>query len=640
MTKAQAKELTPFQRNLAIITLVGLTIYSVANVALVITAYLSLHNNITELGDIINNWQAGAVQDIVVAPNCPNGYESVANRGWPGIDEGCWCGNSSAATLKARNITCDPFCKGSCSSTALNSKCVNVPSQPGQGLNYLGFISATNTKNQICIKRSSESWATAASLSEDGTCPDGYKLCQKTKENLFCTKEAKCPITSITIKNISLSEVAACTTSANCSILTNDGISEIQSVTWTRETVDRLPLVEFKLDEFGICKLKSEDNVTPGRRQFSLLGHKPTSCRNEGGSRWIESNTIREDRLFDVNGLTSGIASLEKYTTSSMAGYYATSESGKNFFWNLYSRNYIPWKPSCRNRMESFIEKKSFVDDMKRSQLALMVIGCIATCLFGFPLAVMEFMNLRGYDLPCISGKGEEERTKLKRFRKFMTYGFKGVQLPFQIWAIVVTGGARGLLSSVSEEECSNDDTNVLLAYIAKTMNKTFTNTLTALAMLVATLILDIILEIWQKNKAKKEQAAQKTVHPMSKLDKLDLQNLDHDRSISPLQFDPNMSLQAQPQMPANIVVQIDLNQSMGPGYAGYPGYPQQQYPIQQQPYPQYPPRQYVPQQGYPPQQPMPQGYPPQQQQYAQQQYPPNQGYPYQQYPAQQYPPK
>ena len=69
------------------------------------------------------------------------------------------------------------------------------------------------------------------------------------------------------------------------------------------------------------------------------------------------------------------------------------------------------------------------------------MVTCIATFMLGIILVGMEIANLCGYDLPCVEGEGEDERKKLKRFKKIVNYFFKGVQLPFQIYAIVTVTG-------------------------------------------------------------------------------------------------------------------------------------------------------------------------------------------------------
>lgn len=52
----------------------------------------------------------------------------------------------------------------------------------------------------------------------------------------------------------------------------------------------------------------------------------------------------------------------------------------------------------------------------------------------------MGILNTCGYDLPCISGDGQEEYKRLNMIRKVCSYGTKVLQLPFMVLAIVMSG--------------------------------------------------------------------------------------------------------------------------------------------------------------------------------------------------------
>jgi len=48
----------------------------------------------------------------------------------------------------------------------------------------------------------------------------------------------------------------------------------------------------------------------------------------------------------------------------------------------------------------------------------LMIINILAAILISIVMAIMEVMNLFGYDLPCINGDGDEELAKLNKVKK------------------------------------------------------------------------------------------------------------------------------------------------------------------------------------------------------------------------------
>jgi hypothetical protein len=264
----------------------------------------------------------------------------------------------------------------------------------------------------------------------------------------------------------------------------------------------------------------------------------------------------------------------------------------------------------------------------------------------------MEIQNLRGQDVSCIAGKGEEERKRIKKIKKIISYTFKGLQLPFQLWAIVYCGSAKALLMDISDESCSNTDTNAVLIYIAATLTKTYTSTCTAIAVLSASLLLDIILDVLAKRKAKKEAENKKSVSVSPNKDEhIQLAHIEDSQAISPIKYGQTSPVkpasqsqpqqiqpqQVQPQQGPTIVIQLQPGQMGAPQQ--FPPQQQQQFPPQQQQ--QFPPQQFPPQQ-FPPQQFPQQQFPPQQ--FAQpgfaQQYPPQQQFPQQGYPQQQYPPR
>ena len=651
------KELTAVQRVIAIITIIALLIYAIINIALVLSAYLKLSTNVGVLLELIENWQTGTIQDLTVAAVCPTGYESaLKDRYWDGVQAGCWCGNVNSNTLKTKKITCTPFCTSACTADATKAGCTNIPSKSPQILNYW-------TKNagisggyaQICIQRSSENYASMAPLTTStGTCPTGYTKCGSSKENVFCTKQTKCPINSITVASVA--STTGCTTAGNCAVLMSNSGS-YKTITYTRgDTTDKIPSSQFTINEYGMCELKSTDNITPNRPQFALNRNKDTTCNTAGNVKWTVTDSTTEDQVFAANGLTTYISSLSTYTDTKtgMTGYYQNSKSGSDYTWNLFTRRYIPWHVNCRDEMHNLMDKSTFVKKLRTAQLAVVVIGCISGFILGVVLAVMEIMNLRGTDLPCISGKGEEERIKLRRIKSIMSYLFKLIQVPFQIWAIVLCGSAKHLLIAVASRKCSDDNTNATLVYIAKTLSATYSSTITALGLLVVSVIIDLILSAWRKKDDKKTVAI-----PISGTPEQDKSRIHQDQTVlyeettpgvmqtrpsyPPNRFPPPPQPQypqgVQPSQPLrnngpNVAIQLQTMPQQNPVMTNqqYPA-PMPQYNAQQYP-PQYPPQQqYIPQQQYPQQQ---QQYPPQQQ-YPQQQYP-QQQYPQQQYQEQQYP--
>ena len=125
-------------------------------------------------------------------------------------------------------------------------------------------------------------------------------------------------------------------------------------------------------------------------------------------------------------------------------------------------------------------------------------------------------MNLRGTDLPCIKGKGKEERKRLRQIKSLLSYTFKLIQAPFQVWAIILCGNAKHLLTAIANTKCSDNETNATLIYLAKALSSTYSSTLTALGLLVVSIIVDLILSAWRRRDIRANMSAvspQSTTH-------------------------------------------------------------------------------------------------------------------------------
>jgi len=187
---------------------------------------------------------------------------------------------------------------------------------------------------------------------------------------------------------------------------------------------------------------------------------------------------------------------------------------------------------------------------------------------------------------------------RIKRFKKFVNYGFKLCQVPFQIWAIIISSRNDHFMNQVAGMDCSAPIFNNDIVTLYKAVVKTKSTNITAIVLLGAFLLLDILMAAFGKKQAAKQ------VHsvPVKKgkeekhEEALKLKN-ESSANTNPFDQSTNNPFQQTPQG--------------NPQQQGYPqqGYPQQQYP--QQGYPQ----QQYPQQGYPQQQYPQQGYPQQQQQ-------------------------
>ena len=338
-----------------------------------------------------------------------------------------------------------------------------------------------------------------------GNCPPGYTKCGSSPENVFCTKQTKCPINSINVASIV--STTGCTTASKCAVLMSN-TGNYKAVTYSRgHTTDMAPSSQFTINEYAMCELKVTDNITPGRPQFALNLDKDTTCNTAGNVKWKLTDSTTEDRVFAANGLTAYITSLNAYPNAKrgMTGYHQTGKSGKDYTWGLYTRSYVPWHINCRDEMHNLMDKNTFAEKLKTAQLAVVVTGSISGFILGIVLATLEIIILKGADLPYIPGKGEGKRIKLRKIKTVMNYLFKFIQAPFQIWSIVLGGSAKHLLATTADKKCSDEETNASLAYLADNLHSTHTSTLTALCLLIMSVLIDFILSAWHKRAAKNE---------------------------------------------------------------------------------------------------------------------------------------
>mmetsp|Transcript_41601 Transcript_41601/g.36993 ORF Transcript_41601/g.36993 Transcript_41601/m.36993 type:complete len:110 (-) Transcript_41601:658-987(-) len=106
----------------------------------------------------------------------------------------------------------------------------------------------------------------------------------------------------------------------------------------------------------------------------------------------------------------------------------------------------------------------------------------------------MEIANLCGYDLPCVDGDGEEERKRLKRFKRIINYGFKLLQLPFQIYALVTVDTFEGFFHDLSDRECSSGGWNPIFTDLADDITVTRERNTSSLIVLCVFTCLDIVM--------------------------------------------------------------------------------------------------------------------------------------------------
>ncbi|KAL4500468.1 hypothetical protein ABPG72_003419 [Tetrahymena utriculariae] len=236
--------------------------------------------------------------------------------------------------------------------------------------------------------------------------------------------------------------------------------------------------------------------------------------------------------------------------------------------------------------MKGFIDASNSLTDLKKTQLVVMIINIIVCLMVSIILQVSKVYSLMGKDVPCFEGSRDEEQAKIKKTKSILSYGGKLLQIPFLLWAFIVSA--------------------------QKKEDQVYKKNLSALIVLGITLFIDVVLllKIWccaKKTPNPQEEPAnpnlgeeQKPVNqnqylgqPQPQYNNIQMQNMQP--GVGPAQFQgtyqdlPNYGYPvAQPVIQQPGYIYQPIQQPVYP----QPVYPQQAYPqpqpgYQQQPYAQ-----------------------------------------------------
>ena len=143
-----------------------------------------------------------------------------------------------------------------------------------------------------------------------------------------------------------------------------------------------LPIVEFKLTEGKVCANPSEVERSKGRYNYKLL-HDPTvsKCSESVGEysynpRFKKISTIREDRLYEDNGVDRVIDNLPNYPI----------KDSEKYNWNLYYTTYNHWSAECdkygydKAHLLKFIDTTDKVDSIQSTLVWICFFQMIICC--------------------------------------------------------------------------------------------------------------------------------------------------------------------------------------------------------------------------------------------------------------------
>ncbi|KAL4454318.1 hypothetical protein ABPG74_012275 [Tetrahymena malaccensis] len=594
--------------------------YGLFTLIVSIQAYTKFTDTSQLYDNIVANLKEVPIVDIKsnLDQNCDSNYTSLFNWNWGGMSNGCDCTYANSTQISKTMYL------GNCSANYTSYGCYNTTGIKAQPFNF--FEGPSNTKMNVCVKRGLSKYAyyKVADQQKGAACV-GQKLCGNiaNPQSVFCVaQEDPCPIYDIQVSSaqsdpsyIGYQKIAL----PNGKYLYYDNLGQ---------NAKKEPLSELRLTQgAGVCQVyNTQKNLPNGQSEYILTISSRSSCSQFDPTFTQNGFSIPENKYFVLNMNSTDYKILSNYS-----GIQIPSSTAP---FNTYQRNYLSWSIPKRNLMKGFVDASNSLTDLKNAQLVVMIINIIVCIMVSIVLQVSEVYNLMGKDVPCFEGSRDEESAKIKKTKQILSYGGKLLQIPFLLWAFIVSAQKKGIISDVANASPMDAMFNSQIsAFSTQLEDQVYKKNLSALIVLGITLFIDVVLLL------KTLCCAKKTPNPQQEPAK---PNIDEEQKpVNPNQY-PQQAL-PQPQY-TNIQMQ-NIQPGVGPAqYQGtfqdlpdygypvaqpviqQPGYIQQ--PIQQPVYPQpvYPQQGYIqPQPGYqqqpyvqPVYQGQPQAYPgEQQQQYA-----------------------
>ena len=432
-------------------------IYGFVVLALAISAYSKIKGIADNFTFLMDNWKSEFINSLTVSSSnsCPSGYVPLFPYNWPGTNTGCYC--TSLAS-------------GACNSTQINQGCRTITAQAAQ--TWSEWQGGAN----ICVKRISGYNFAEKALSYPLSCSSSEQACGMSSSIQVCVpKTQSCPITKMVI-------ATSPPTDTSYQSIPYYGSYNVYYTT----TANSFPVVESVVMEDKPCEDKTHQNISPLRTDYTLMKSKRTHC-SDYDNRWSIVSTIAEPGFYSGNG-QSGL-------TTTLPGFVISS----SYSWSQSIRNNFQWSYSstCREFGYKVYVYKDQYNLASNFQVVIMAINIVAAIFLSILFPFFEIQNLRGVDLPCFPGKGEEEEKKIEKTAKVLKYLFKFIQLPFFIAAVVISGAIRGVFVIVGNENCSDSLTNQQFKDVGDALNKqVYSGNITNLALLLAFLALDIVLQL------------------------------------------------------------------------------------------------------------------------------------------------
>lgn len=357
----------------------------------------------------------------------------MITRKWPGTGEGCDCS-------RAYNFMYSNLNTGSCSYNQTRDRCSDVKqTNPMPVSKFYSY--------NICGKREGEPYSRSVKPTKSfgaASCPNGYRICGTgdSAAQSCVSGNNSCPINDIIISQ----DVAA---KPGYSTAKLDGG---WSVAFTRNSTGR-PIVRMMLTEEQPCADPTQHAASKGRNLYKLLRTDSySSCSNEIADsqtdpRYNKMGSVREDRLFEDNGVLYVVMNLPQYPIA----------DEKLYSWNLYTNSYYQWSAECQgyaglsvNDIIQQADKSVSVTSTQNTVMILAIVFLILASIFSC--------------FSCCYGSGDASDIKYGKLVEVIIAGTEFVLAILIAWflfsSITTINGFNTTVLEISAAKCSDDYSN------------------------------------------------------------------------------------------------------------------------------------------------------------------------------------
>lgn len=214
-----------------------------------------------------------------------------------------------------------------------------------------------------------------------------------------------------------------------------------------------LPIVRLRLTEEEVCSNPSEHALSKGRSLYKLLrtggynGCNSWIAGSYSDPRYTKIGTVREDRLYEDNGVSYVVRNLPMYPASDSQLYY----------WNLFTGNYFYWNQECDNyglmSREYVFEQVDNAIQIDSAQSTLMIVCIIYLIL----LCIIDFI---GYSHKV--GLSQSPVLKEREHRNVFAIVAPLIQGFFLIFILIKSFGCSSTISGYNTMpfDCSDNFSN------------------------------------------------------------------------------------------------------------------------------------------------------------------------------------